>query len=192
MKTNNELEIKIRGIAPLLMHNGQTKDPMNEFSKAIKKVSSKRNKTDDDYLQMSKLEWHASIYVNGNGKLIIPSDNIEACIIKGGMRNKNGKKLQSGMWLVENPGPEFNYTGPKDIDKLSEDPNFISKKAVKIKKNSVIRTRPIFNEWWLIFHIGYNPLVVNEEEIIEAIENAGRYEGLGDYRPKYGRFIIED
>lgn len=54
-----ELKIKIVGISPLLMHNGQTSDPLNRFSKQLKAVSSKRKKSDEDYEEMARIEWHA-------------------------------------------------------------------------------------------------------------------------------------
>ena len=40
-----ELSININGIAPVIMHCGQTADPLNHFAKAMKKCSGKRNKT---------------------------------------------------------------------------------------------------------------------------------------------------
>jgi hypothetical protein len=58
-----QLEISIRGVSPLLMHNGQTADPLNTFSKQLKAVSGKRKKTEEDYAEMSRIEWHAALYV---------------------------------------------------------------------------------------------------------------------------------
>ena len=41
----------------LIMHNGQTADPLNPFSKAMKEISGKRKKTDTDYEAMANIEF---------------------------------------------------------------------------------------------------------------------------------------
>ncbi len=43
----------------LMMHNGRTKDPLDPYAKALKKLTGKRKKTDADYLEISRLEWEA-------------------------------------------------------------------------------------------------------------------------------------
>jgi len=189
-RTNNEFQVSIKGVAPLLMHSGRTKDPLDDFTKEIKKVSSKRNKTDEDFETMAKLEWFASLYLNQDRRLIIPSENIEACIAKGAAKNKNGLKVKSGMIILENPGPLLEYNGSPTVEKLFEDKQFVNRNAVNVQRNSVIRTRPIFYEWGLTFTIHYDPKVIEKEEIMASITNAGRFNALGDWRPKYGRFEI--
>ncbi len=42
------LQLKLIGCRPLVMHNGRLSDPLDEFAKAIQKVSKKRSKTDAD------------------------------------------------------------------------------------------------------------------------------------------------
>ena len=51
------VQIRFQGVSPLLCHNGQTADPRNAYSKAIKAISGKRKKTDSDYDEMARLEW---------------------------------------------------------------------------------------------------------------------------------------
>ncbi len=46
----------------MLQHNGQTADPLNEFAKELKKVSGKRNKTDEYHALMGEIEWRAGLY----------------------------------------------------------------------------------------------------------------------------------
>jgi hypothetical protein len=43
------LSLTIVGTAPLLMHNGQTADPLNKYAKMLKSVSGKRKKTEADH-----------------------------------------------------------------------------------------------------------------------------------------------
>jgi hypothetical protein len=58
------------------------------------------------------------------------------------------------------------------------------------KKSSIIRCRPIFDNWKSTFEIGYDPELIEGESIKKALEVAGREIGICDYRPKYGRFEI--
>ena len=37
--------LTIIGTAPLVMHNGQTADPLNKYAKMLKAISGKRKKT---------------------------------------------------------------------------------------------------------------------------------------------------
>jgi hypothetical protein len=47
-------KFRLTSESPLLLHNGQTADPSNRFSKEMKKISGKRGKTDADFEQLSK------------------------------------------------------------------------------------------------------------------------------------------
>jgi len=60
-----------------------------------------------------------------------------------------------------------------------------------VNKSRVMRTRPIFQDWALEFTVHYMPDVLNKEDITGFMNVAGKYIGLSDWRPKYGRFIIE-
>ena len=87
----------------MIMHNGQTCDPMNKFARAIKEISGKRKKTDEDYAEMGRLEWIAGLYVNEEGKLIIPADVLDSALIRPGRVD-----------LIEH----FTPSGPDEIARL--------------------------------------------------------------------------
>ncbi len=68
----------------------------------------------------------------------------------------------------------------------------IDSQSVKVQQARIMRCRPRFDEWRLRFQI-----VVSDERIQplilkQILENAGLYIGIGDYRPKYGLFEIEE
>jgi len=67
-----KVQYKLSASAPVLMHNGQTADPLNKWSKSIKEISSKRNKVESDYEEMARLEFMAGLYLDANGP-ILPS-----------------------------------------------------------------------------------------------------------------------
>jgi len=187
------LKFTIQGVVPTILCNGQTSDPLNKFAKDLKKISSKRNKTEDDHKAMAKLEFMACMYVNEKGNPCWPSDNIEAMIIKAAAKQRKGTDAKSAIF-VENHAPLI-YEGPKTPDALwnyrTMDNNpFVLRASVVVNRNRIMRTRPIFRNWSLEFCVHYLTDIFDKEQVIHTIETAGRVVGLSDWRPKHGRFNI--
>ncbi len=186
------LQFRLTGEAPLLMHNGQTADPLNPFAKRLKEISSKRVKTESDYDQMAKIEFHAALYLNDDLRPCIPGENIEAAVWgKGGAARleKAGKIAQAGIFS-DGPFP-IEYDGPKDADGLWDNGSFRHVALVNIRGSKIARTRAIFRDWHSDVEIIFDPEVVNKEQVIHWMELAGDRVGLMDWRPKYGRFSVE-
>lgn len=189
MSTMKQATYNLTGIAPMLQHNVQLSDPLSPVTKAMKEITSKKDKSDSDYEALSKLEWMGGLYTNKDGRIIVPSENIEAVVYEAAKKNKLGKSFASALYVEESSILE--YDGPKDIEKLYAAGKNISKVSVKVQRNRVMRTRPMFPAWSLIFTVHYNSSIINEKMIDNAIQMAGTIIGLGDWRPKYGRFIVE-
>lgn len=188
------IKFKIKGIMPTIMHNGQTSDPLNYYSKEIKKLTSKRNKQDDDHLKLAKLEWYAALYVNDQNRPCWPGENIESMIVASAKKNRMGVSAKTGIFVDGNAVIE--HDGPKTADAIWNhkpfDKNpFISRVPVVVNKSRIMRTRPIFNNWSVEFIVNFMPNIINKEDVVEFIKRAGRIIGLSDWRPKYGRFEIE-
>ena len=94
-----QLQVTIQGVSPLLLHNGQTADPTNKFARQLKEVSGKRKKTDEDYAEMSRIEWHAGLYANADQKIILPAVCIVASIIGGAKKSKLGSAFKSAVFV---------------------------------------------------------------------------------------------
>jgi uncharacterized protein with NRDE domain len=62
---------------------------------------------------------------------------------------------------------------------------------VKQQKNRIIRVRPRIPEWSISFTVEYDESVINGRDLEQAITEAGAIVGIGDWRPKYGRFTAE-
>jgi hypothetical protein len=62
--------------------------------------------------------------------------------------------------------------------------------VIKATKGRIVRCRPLFLEWSLDFTVE----LINDElpvEVIKAaLDDAGREGGIGDFRPRFGRFIV--
>jgi len=186
MKTT---EIKIRGLTPLIMHNGRLSDPLDENTQALARLTSKRNKTLDDHRAVSKCEWYGGLYVDADGAPCLPGEVIEACLVEGAKKYKLGKAAKGGVIVEGNYALKFK--GPKDPDKLWADGAYLKRASVKIGTNRVIRSRPIFAEWAVEFDVQWDPKIIKDETTVLEIVDAAGQSGIGDWRPKFGRFEID-
>ena len=188
-----KLKFRLIGVVPLLMHNGQTADPLNFYSKAIKKISSKRVKTDADFEQMAELEYKAGLYLDKNKHPCIPGEVLEAAICgRGGAARKEKAGKQAAASVFVDGVFQLEYDGPKDSDEMFQSDDMKHVTAVRIQSNKVIRTRPMIPAGWIAeCELSYNEKLVNEAEVIRWLQVAGEEVGLMDWRPKYGRFSVE-
>jgi hypothetical protein len=181
-------KIKITGLTPLLMHNGSLADPLHASSIALARLSGKRQKTIEDHKSLSKVEWYGGLYVDEKGRPCLPGEVLEAAIAEGAKKSKRGKDAKAAVMVVGNF--PLDYTGPKTADALWDHGGFMKRAGVRVKQARVIRTRPMFPEWSCSFEIQWDPSVIkSERDLLDIVEDAGRC-GLGDWRPKFGRFQL--
>ena len=191
---HKRLDFHIRGIAPLIQHNVQLANPRNKYVIEMKKLTAKRaKKTEEDLIELSKLEFLGGLYIGADGGVIVTGESIEAMIGGAARKVKKGKDVKAGLLsdAGENGGWKLIYKGPTTPEELWNDDRFVDVRAVKVGQATIMRTRPIFKEWELKFSVFYLPDVISgPDEIRDWVETAGRVIGVGDYRPRYGRFEI--
>lgn len=187
------IAFEIKGVVPTIMCNGQTADPLNPLSKEMKKISSKKNKTEEDHLELARIEWHASLYLDDKGHPCWPSENLESMLISAAKKTRKGTDAKVGIFIEDN-APVI-YEGPKTAEglwkyKAFDNNPFISRVPVVVNRARVMRTRPIFYEWSLCFDVNFLPDMFDSDQLVDIVATAGRIVGLSDWRPKYGRFEI--
>jgi hypothetical protein len=182
------IKYKLTGISPMIQHNGQTADPTNIYTKKFKEVSSKRTKTDEDHQKMSDIEWRAGLYVHEN-RVVVPADVIEAAFVSAAKAQKKGKIALASVFCDEHF--PLVYDGPEDVEELAKDDNFRLKTTVRVQMAKVLRTRPIFRNWSTEIALNINLESMNEDDVLKILEHCGQNVGLCDWRPKYGRFVVE-
>jgi len=91
----------IQGVAPLLMNNVQKADPLNQWAKALKAMTKKRVKTDEDLAEIARIEWCGGLYLGADGSPCLTGEAIEATIREGAKKSKEGKKVQSGVFVQQ-------------------------------------------------------------------------------------------
>ena len=173
--------------APLLMHNERLADPLDPFSLEIAKISKKRGKTEADHLEIARLEFAGGMYHDEEVGPYIPGWHVIRCIQNAGKQHKLGASVLRGVTPVSMKAP-VEYAGPRDIESMWKAGTFALRKSVGISSARTMRTRPVFEEWQLRVEIEIDLNVLDPEKIDQLAEEAGRYQGLGDYRPIYGRF----
>jgi hypothetical protein len=182
------LKFKIDGIAPLIMHNQQLCDPCNPITRLMKAITAKgKKKTDADQEELARLEFMGGLYVGDDGAPIVPGEMIEAVIRDGARKSRQGKDSLSG--IISDGNWPLIYDGPKTADELWEDARFRDARGVVIGKSRIIRMRPKFTVWALKFEVSYLEDVVNAKDVTSWLEEAGRIVGMGDFRPRFGRFL---
>lgn len=174
--------------SPLLMHNERLADPLNEFALEIGKISRKRGKTEADHLEIARLEFVGGMYFDENLGPVIPTWNCVRCIQEAGKRHKLGASVLRGVIPATTVSP-VDYEGPRDIEGMWEAGTFALRKSVGIGSSRTMRTRPVFTDWQLEALIEVDLTILDPEKINQLVEEAGRYQGLGDNRPVFGRFL---
>lgn len=184
------IQVEIEGAAPLLMHNGRLANPLDKYAVAMKKVTAKRQKTEDDYIEIMRLEFLGGLYHHKDHGVYIPAANIESALFDGGKVKKRGQMIKQGVSVVNDINP-LRYDGPRDPDALWSDDVFRDVRRVRLSKtSSMMRCRPIFRAWRLAFALVYFPDVIDPSYIREALDDAGRRIGLGDYHMRFGKFTV--
>lgn len=182
------MEVKLLGRTPLLMHNGQLADPLNQYTKALKEVSSKRKKSDEDHEELARIEVLGGLYLDEDNEPCIPGELLEACIVEGAKKFKKGKVAKG--CVICDGNFKLWYEGPRDPESIAEDPSMILRIGVRVMSARVMRSRARFKQWETTATIQYDSSICNDRDIVQWLEAAGDV-GIGDFRPKYGRFRHE-
>lgn len=182
-----DFRITLTGTTELLMHNARLANPLDPATKALRAVTSKRVKTDDDHEEVARLEHAASLYYDPDLGPYIPGQNFERCLLDAAKITKSGQKVKQGLFITSNVNP-LAYTGPRDPAGLWADENFRHLASVKVTTSRVMRCRPMFRQWRVDAEGILDGAVLSLEDLRSIAVTAGSRIGLGDYRPRYGRF----
>jgi hypothetical protein len=187
--------VQIVGTIPLLMHNVRLANPLDRFAKEIKTLTSKRIKTEDDHLQIAKLEFLGGLYYDTKIGPYIPGGNILASIRDGGKIIRKGTAIKRGLFVAEDK-VRLDYTGPREPEVMF-DSGFADIRGVSgqgTRGGSVtMRCRPIFNPpWKCAFTLMFDETVISPDDLRQCVEIAGRLTGLCDYVPRFGKYEVAE
>lgn len=187
------IDVTITGTAPLLQHKFPLETLHGLMDGARRKTGSV------NYAQ----EWLATMYTR-DGLLIQPATHIEAALVRAasgfrikGSRNKTYKDLMKAYVLVspdEIPHQRDDMPVPAPGPELALHPTdhlSVNVQRVIVARSAVARARlQISAGWDLDFTITVNDDQIPPDVVQTILVEAGRAVGIGDYRPRYGRFAI--
>lgn len=179
----------IKGTTPMMMHSERLANPFDALTKELKAISGKRKKTEDDLLAMARIEYLGGIYHDDDFGIHVPGYNIFAAMIGGGKIHKLGSAVKRAALVVEDKVPLV-FDGPKSPDKLFADKRFVDMRSVKVGTSKINRCRPIFRDWKCTFSVAFDENSIQLSELTQCLTSAGQMVGLGDYRPRFGRFEV--
>lgn len=179
-----KIEVKIRGLSPLLMNRLLSEDLQSEGT-------SKRKKQYIPEVEARKKAYITEI--DGKEQLYIPNTWLYSMLVKAaGEYKPKGRRtslssLLAGTIRVE---PEKILLGHCNYE--------IDERPVRIQQAKVLAWRPKINDWGAEFQIIYNKLHITED-VARGLENiladGGIRLGIGDFRPQhkgwFGTFVIE-
>ncbi len=167
------IKVTIKGTAPLLQHR---------FPEETGVQSVKKNSGGGDYSEMAE----QAAYKLPDGTLYQPSAHIERSMQKAATNFKIlGKRGKTYMDLIKSSC----YIAPDAIPHIIQDYT-IDRRSVIIQRARIMRERPILKEWELAFDIIIMDKQLKQETVKEILDYAGAFVGIGDYRPKFGRFMV--
>lgn len=169
------VNVKVNGIAPLLQHRYPEE---SEDTKSTKKTGR------IDY----STEVTKNAFMNEAGVFYEPSSHIEGALRTAATNFQitgRGKKTYKDLVLSSI------VVDPKEIP-LTPQKYEVDKQSVKVNQARVSRYRPRWDKWELGFKINILDEQFSPEVLKEILEYAGSAKGIGDYRPKYGRFKVTE
>jgi hypothetical protein len=188
------LKVRFTGATPLLMHSDKLVNPLSPLKKEFSTVSSKRKKTDEDYLEMARLEWFAGMYHDEACGPYLPGLCIKAMLIRAATKTKAGPKVKTGVVVMSDKAP-LQYDGPRDVDGMwASGEEYVDSRSVVVSRARVMRCRPKFKRWSVDVEVMYDSAVIDRDELLQIMETGGNLIGLGDYRLEkggdFGRFGV--
>lgn len=185
MKT---LRVTWKGVSPLIMHSCKCVNPLHPIAREMKKYTSKKKKTEEDLLKIADLEWEAGAYWQDGLGLYIPSENIEATLRNGAKTYKKGKDFEKYVNVTDLIIP-LDYGENLSKEELIKDFRYRDTRVMTVQRARIVRTRPRFNQWQIIFNLSYDETKIDLDTIINCMEYSGSYIGVCDSRPRYGQFV---
>lgn len=170
----SKIQVTIQGVAPLLMHRYKTE---KEESPTIK-ARGKR-----DYSG----EAEGSLYRDENGSLYQPSEHVLGALIKAAVDFKitgRGKKTYKDMVKSSI------VIHPDAIPHKKQD-WIVDRRPVVVQRARIMRERPKLENWELSFVVEILDEQFPVSALKEIFDQSGKV-GLGDYRPRFGRYIVTE
>lgn len=185
--------VRISGVSPLMMHSGLLVNPLNPIVIQMKEITNKKEKTEDDYMHLYRLEFLGGLYYDSDIGPYIPGSCIWSTIRNGARMQKKGPAIERGL-IMPHPMNRLDYTGLRKASELF-DAGFADIRNAKPPgaRGQVMRCRPIFQPpWGVTFSLTFDPAYIASNDLRSWTQLAGEVVGLCDGRKiGMGRYTVE-
>jgi hypothetical protein len=198
-----QVTFHIVGLTPYLQHNARLADPMDWFTREVKKLTDKGvNMTEADEDMKFRLQWEGGLYLDDENRVVVPGTHLVGAFVTAAKAMKKGQQVRNG---VMSPQMSFRlgYKGPQDFEALKaaafgddarfRDVRMVNPRGKGGKGTKAMKCRPRFPDWSLRFSLLFNDEMVSREQMIRFCEILSTQVGLSDDRNVMGgRFDIRE
>jgi hypothetical protein len=171
-----KFEVQIEGTRPLLQHKFQ-EGAFEAESKTKVRIGS--HKSDDP---------KDSLYILASGEIYQPAEHILQSMVKASTNFKIGGKgkktykdiIASSIFITPEAIVHENQTWTPDKRSV----------VIPATRGRQMRIRPRFDKWSLTFNLLCTEEQVEPEALKQILDYAGSKVGIGDYRPRFGGFMV--
>jgi hypothetical protein len=180
--TFGDLELRIVGTAPLLMHAfGAKARRMMLDGQMGKKVNKRAPKVpENDFLDaihfMGTPAAKASAAALKKARYGFPAVAFKAAVIRAA-------KVVAGVNMTDTRQMFFVDTDEGELVELECSVPHMREDVVRIQQTTDIRHRPQFDKWACNLRIKYNARAVTAEQLVTWFLAAGQSNGIGEWRP---------
>lgn len=177
------LSVTFTGRTPLVVHNIRLANPLDPYTKAIKQITSKRRRTEEDHLEMLRLEWEGGLYFDDDLGPYLPVSYPTACLKQAGAITREKTAVARAVTVMALDGGDrlaIEYNGPRAIDEMWADDAHRDVRLVKVGQARTVRSRPRFPVWAVQFVAVVDTEILDIEAFGRIARRAGRNIGLGE------------
>lgn len=171
--------IRITGVADLLFHRWDNQ-AVKSKTDAAKGSKAKKSDNTESYL------WR-----DDDGVICLPGEYLRQSLIHSAKFSQDPRSpRKSAMDLFKAGVVTLTNLAPLGKDA----PDYFDSRRVVVQRNAVTRTRPAFRAGWSaeIQLQVITPEYISTGMLHDVISRAGRLVGVGDFRPTFGRFRIDE
>ena len=178
------IHLRIEGTADLLFHR-YSADEVEEKANAAKGSRAKKTDNVESY-----------VYRNANNQICMPGRYLQRALQEAGRFQQDPRSPRKSALDLCKAGlivtPQLAPMIPVGKDTPSQDWDYLDRQRVVVQRSAVTRVRPAFTEGWRVDMeiTSLLPEYLTPAFVRKLADDAGRFIGLADFRPTYGRYSI--
>lgn len=181
------VRMTLEGTSEILFHRWSN-EAVAEKSKAAKGSAAK--KTDDV---------ESYVYRNADGFICIPGEYLRQTLVNAGRYRQDPRSPRKSAMDIIKAGVQSLTTLAPIMTKNGDDRweardkwDALDERRVTVQRAAITRQRPMFNAGWRAdFEFSVSlPEYIDENFLRSLVDGGGKFVGLADMRPTYGRYHV--